>query len=60
MLYKLCILIAIKSKFIDDKKIYALTLNSIKLLVNVHKMYDHHKTKITRKVTMFYDNLIKN
>lgn len=45
MLYKLCILIAIKSKFINDKKIYALTLNSIKLLVKVHKMYqyDHHK-----------------
>lgn len=43
MLYKLSILIAIKSQFSNGKKIYALTLNSIKLLVNVHKMYDHHK-----------------
>lgn len=37
----------IKSKFINGKQIYSLTLkvtlNSIKLLVKVHKMYDHHK-----------------
>lgn len=56
MLYKLCILIAIKSKFINGKKIYALTLkvtlNSIKLLVRYTKCMIITKTKITRKVAI--------